>query len=237
MKKKEQGFSLIEILVVIAIVGLISGITATTFINIIKASNKSNIITEIKQNGDAVTNRLERIIRNAEEISAIGAKNYGVVGWNYTINPQNGTCDANQCAIIIKNTSANEAYTKIQFNTEYDRECNTAPFGPADQDTTLFSPQIVCNGNIRMMTNNGPNALVELQTTTTAGQLLTNTELRSGVSVRKTLNKPLIEVRTAIGKPPLVYIRFTLAQGIKASSRIDSLAEVPFESVISLRNY
>lgn len=254
--KKQAGFSLLEILVVIAILGVIVGLTSDIFMQIIKASNKSNIITEIKQNGDAANNKLERILRNAEEITTIGSKDYGGT-WDWDPQPLAETlkCEGHDiCAIIVKNAAASAGatsggYTKIQFNTEKDRECSIAPFIAADQETDPVSGEIQCNGNIRIVTDTTSDAITILKneanvySSDTIGQIITNTELRSGVSLDYTTNpstgvqQPIIQLITKAGKPQLVFINYSMSQGINASSRIDSKATVPFSLTISLRTY
>lgn len=251
MALNQKGFSLLEILVVVSVIGIIAGITSDIFIQIIKSSNKANIITEIKQNGDAVLNQLERIIRNAEEITAIGKKNYsGAWVWTdaaaFSASEECTATSDDICAIIVKNASTTGGYTKIQINREQDRECNSAPFTTSDQDTS--TGVTLCNGNIRLVTDTTVNAVENLKNqigtinATTIGQIVTNTEKRSGVSVKAKVTSagttsPFFTIRSVEGKPPVVTVAYSLSQGIAASSRIDSTATVDFETTISLRNY
>jgi prepilin-type N-terminal cleavage/methylation domain-containing protein len=250
MKKKEQGFSLIEILVVVGIISVIGGITSTIFIQIIKANNKGNVITEVKQNGDLALNKIERIVRNAEEVSAFGKKSTysDVWTWELPADALEHTCtvpavpadktlpvEGGLCALIVKNPASEGGYTQIELNTERDRDCAGTPFTTADQDSDSIGTY--CNGNIRIVTDNTASSPDTLKLDDPRGLVITNTEKRSGVSVRPTGTNPIISMRTAAGKPPLVTFNFTLVQGIGASSRYDSLAEVPFDLTISLRSY
>lgn len=245
----QQGFSLIEILVVIAIIGVIAGVVSDIFIQIIKASNKGNVVTEIKQNGDTVLSKIERSVRNAEEITSIGRKTYnGSWNWDNVVDfSETETCtapsdnnsgtpdDGDICAIIIKNP-ASGGYTKIQFNTERDEECTQAPFTTSDQDTS--TTPFTCSGNIRITTDKtSADPITALQSITTPGEVITNTERRSGVSMTPTGTTPIISIKSTPGKPSLVTINYSLSQGISASSRVDSKATVPFNLVISLRSY
>jgi len=261
--KKQQGFSLLEMLVVIAIIGVIAGVTSDMFMQIIKAQNKGNVVTEIKQNGDLILNKIERAVRNAEEISFIGLKSPASGGsWIWrpaTSFAATESCPSASepiCAMIVKNPAGVGGYTKIEFHIEPDRECSVPPFTPADQEGS--GPTFSCNGNVRLVTDLTNNALAALQniapyntvTTATIGQVITNTEKRSGVSLIQSLidpttptpapasaKKPLIQIKTTTGKPPLVTIQYSLQQGISAASRTDSRAVVPFELTISLRSY
>jgi prepilin-type N-terminal cleavage/methylation domain-containing protein len=251
MKINQKGFSLLEILVVVSIIGLIAGVTSDIFIQIIKSSNKANIVTEIKQNGDAVMNQLERIIRNSEEVTAIGSKTYGgswvwIDSVNFSSQEECDATTADICAIILKNASTTGGYTKIQINKEKDRECGSSPFTTSDQESS--SGTTFCNGNIRLVTNTTSGAIDTLKNQTgtvnssTIGQIITNTEKRSGVSANPKVDSagnsiPFFVVRSFTGKPSVVTVTYALSQGIAASSRVDSISTSQFETTISLRNY
>ncbi|MDP2671389.1 MAG: prepilin-type N-terminal cleavage/methylation domain-containing protein [bacterium] len=61
----EGGFTLIEMLVVTAILGLLLGIAAQVFITILRNQNKTNLTTEIRQNAALVIDTFERDARSA----------------------------------------------------------------------------------------------------------------------------------------------------------------------------
>lgn len=252
MNKKEQGFSLLEMLVVIAIIGVLTGVTSDIFIQIIKGQNKGNVVTEIKQNGDIVLNKIERIVRNAEEITSIGEKEYGVA-WNINSNwtdispttntiscPSSGGVNTRICAIIVKNPASVGGYTKVEIHPEKDQECGNSPFTEADREQE--SSPYNCNGNVRIITDLTNSAITNLKTATSIGQVITNTEKRSGVSITQytppsSSPLPFFSIRSTSSKPTLVSINYALSQGISASSRSDSQATVPFDLTISLRSY
>lgn len=64
----EKGFTLAEILVVIAIVAIVGTILVLIFTNTLRGSNKSQILSAMKQNGQAVLDSMGRIIRSADNV-------------------------------------------------------------------------------------------------------------------------------------------------------------------------
>ena len=64
-----SGFSLIELLVVVTMIGLIGTLTTQIFILGIKSQAKSEVIKEVKQNGDYAITVMENMVRNAVDVS------------------------------------------------------------------------------------------------------------------------------------------------------------------------
>lgn len=65
---KKDSFTLIEILVVSAIMLIIVGAISSLFFSSLRGANKTTIINEAKQNGDYALSVLERSVRNARSI-------------------------------------------------------------------------------------------------------------------------------------------------------------------------
>lgn len=63
-----EGFTLIELLVVVALVGLLGTITTQVFILGMQSQGKTEVIKEVKQNGDFVLSVMESMIRNAIDL-------------------------------------------------------------------------------------------------------------------------------------------------------------------------
>lgn len=68
-RRYSSGYSLIELLIVITLVGIIGAITFQVFIIGLRARWKSEVIKEVKQNGDYITTVVEAMVRNANDIS------------------------------------------------------------------------------------------------------------------------------------------------------------------------
>ena len=64
----KKGFTLVEILVVMAIMAVVGTIMVAIFTNTLRGSNKSQILAVIKQNGQSVLADMNRVIRGADDI-------------------------------------------------------------------------------------------------------------------------------------------------------------------------
>lgn len=64
-----SGFSLVELLVVVVLMGLISVMISEVFIMTIRSHVKSEIIKEIKQSGDYALSVIESMVRNSTNFS------------------------------------------------------------------------------------------------------------------------------------------------------------------------
>lgn len=63
-----KGFTLVEILVVVAILALAGVILVVIFANTLRGSSKSQILGAIKQNGQAALDKMDKTIRNADNV-------------------------------------------------------------------------------------------------------------------------------------------------------------------------
>lgn len=67
---KQGGFTLIEIVVATGILSTVGLIAAAIFFSSLKGGAKTEILKEVKQNGDFAISTIERMIRNAREITS-----------------------------------------------------------------------------------------------------------------------------------------------------------------------
>jgi len=67
--KATRGFTLIEVLVIIFLLGIVLSLGGNLFFSILRGGSKAEAVKEIKQNGDYAISVMERMIRNAREAS------------------------------------------------------------------------------------------------------------------------------------------------------------------------
>lgn len=65
-----EGFTLVEILVVVTLLGLMAATVTQIFVLGLRSQSKSEALKEAKQNGDYTLSVMERMIRNASDISS-----------------------------------------------------------------------------------------------------------------------------------------------------------------------
>lgn len=70
-KDFSSGFTLVELLVVIGVLGVVTGTALLFLTSILRGSNQARIVAEVKQNGQIVLDSIDRKIRNAQGIRAI----------------------------------------------------------------------------------------------------------------------------------------------------------------------
>ncbi len=67
--KRTKGFTLIELLVAMGILGIVGGMSSIILFTTLKSASKSDIMREVKQNGDYSLSVMERMIRNASMVT------------------------------------------------------------------------------------------------------------------------------------------------------------------------
>jgi len=64
----QRGFTLIELLLVIALVAISIGVTSDILISLVRSYNKTTVLTEIEQEANFVTLKIEKELRNANNV-------------------------------------------------------------------------------------------------------------------------------------------------------------------------
>ncbi len=68
MKKVTQGFTLIEMLVVISILSVVGVLILNIFTRTLRGGNKTQIIGTIKQNGQSILENMDKTIRSSDNV-------------------------------------------------------------------------------------------------------------------------------------------------------------------------
>jgi len=68
LKSHKKGFTLVELLVVAVILGLLSVVIAQVFFSTMRTNSKTEIVRDVKENGDRAIDTMTRLIQNAKSI-------------------------------------------------------------------------------------------------------------------------------------------------------------------------
>lgn len=67
----KKGFTLVEMLVVLAVLSLVGVMVVTIFSRSLRGANKSQILSSIKQNGQTILENMDKTIRGADSLVCI----------------------------------------------------------------------------------------------------------------------------------------------------------------------
>lgn len=149
---KSRGFTFIEIVVATGIIAIISGISAQIFLTASRNSAKSEILQNIKQNGDFSLEIMSRMIQNSKSVSSCT----GAPTSELTIVNQDGATTTFECiedgmGTRISSTSAEIAYlttTSLSLGGEtcngstLQFQCDNTPGLPSTVKITFTLSQI-----------------------------------------------------------------------------------------------
>lgn len=169
-----KGFTLVEILVAIAIVAMVGMILALIFINTLRGSNKSQILSVIKQNGQAAMDTLDKTIRNADNVACISA--------------------SGDTLAVVKNG----IYTRFRFKNDYIEKENLSDFTATACSDPSVSPVTLTNTDPKtgVSVTDGSFASDSLPGYKTAVTI--NFKLGAGVDADQSISDP-VEFKTTIG--------------------------------------
>lgn len=80
-----KGFTLIEMLVAIGVFVVVGSIAVSILFSALRGTNKTNVITIVRQNGNYAISQMEKMIRNAKSFEAVSA-DLGYT-WETVCNP------------------------------------------------------------------------------------------------------------------------------------------------------
>lgn len=213
--KVERGFTLVEILVVIAIVAIIGLVMIAIFTNTLRGSNKSEILSVIKQNGQAVLDNIDKNVRESDNV----------------ICPSPGS--SSDTLVVVKNGS----YTRYKFippNNTNPTIGNCGSVNGCIQQDNFIQP--ATSADIKQF-------LIDVCNTATfapvAPVILTDTNAQTGVSVNCSDTNCLTNIFTRnkpAGFKDQVAIKFNLKPGVSAPAVVaGQIDPVSFQTSIELR--
>lgn len=69
----KKGFTIVEILVVIAIMGIMGLVVTEIFVRNLRGNEKAKVLANLKQNGQAVVERMDKVVRSADNVVCLPA--------------------------------------------------------------------------------------------------------------------------------------------------------------------
>ena len=217
--KIERGFTLVEILVVIAVIAITGTIMVAIFTNTLRGSNKAQVFANIKQNGQAVLERMDKEIREADDV----------------ICPKLPPFDKGRTLVIF----TNGCFTRYRF-IDPSPSPNPTKNGQIQQDNPHYDPSAPCVQNSPPPTPPPtPTPIADFYITVCADtdpmvspNILTDTNPQSGVSVRS----GLFTRNTEPGYKDSVTVSFILGAGADAPSVVaGQIDPVTFQTSVQLR--
>lgn len=205
----KKGFTLVELLVVVSVLSVLGVIILTIFTRTLKGNNKAQIISSIKQNGQAVLENMDKIIRGSDKVLCVSTSKFTIV--------------------LYKDGE----YTRYRFvppklpNTANGQIQADNPIQPSDvsQDKSklAFFQNAICSDTDPMGDANSSSPL----------QVLTDTNLQTGVSVE---NGKFDNKNSVPGFKDTVTISFQLKPALLAPAAITGQIDpVNFETTVQLR--
>lgn len=64
----KKGFTLVELVIVVAIFGVLFSVVSSTFFNALRAATKAQATQEVRQNGDSALSRIIHEVKGAERV-------------------------------------------------------------------------------------------------------------------------------------------------------------------------
>jgi len=84
----QKGFTLIELMLVVVLIAVSVGVTNDILMSLVRSNNKTQVMTEIEQQSNFVSSKIERELRNARSVSTPLA---GAFGSSLVFETKDGT--------------------------------------------------------------------------------------------------------------------------------------------------
>lgn len=138
--KKDKGFTLVEVLVVLAILGILFSIGTLQFGKMVQSSNIEKDIKELYS--DLMSARINAMNKGRNYFLVLTNNNYKIYEDNYPAPDGNGTFDSSNDTLFLNKTLSNQIVHSLALN--------------APQLVFNKNGSISNNGNIRIENNLSP---------------------------------------------------------------------------------
>lgn len=193
----KKGFTLIEILVVISVMGILGLVFTGILIQALRAQNKVRILNQVKQNGQNVLDKLSNEFRQAEKVICVG-RNLG-----NSINTALGFYDT----IVIFRQGT---YSRFRF------------YPPTPGNGYIKRNDFSLN-DITEVTSESDLCT---ETADRGGsENLTDTDPISGISLtadKDSSDKPIFKIDSQSGYNDIITMKFRAAQGVSAGRSFET---------------
>lgn len=220
----KEGFTLIEILVVVSLVAIVGLILTNSLVQTLRGEGKTKIINQVKQNGQVVLDKLTNEIRQAKGVICINTNTDNTGNPNDTIVILNQDNSYTRFRFyppqpgIGPISPSNGSFKKINFTTQ-----DVIAFGI---DTTQYNPTLCTNS-----TDFGQTS-----------EIITNTDTFSGVSIDYHspggVKQPIFSKNTLSGFADTVTVKFAAFAGIEAGSAYEAIVKeggILFTTTVQVR--
>ncbi len=206
---KEDGFTLVEILVVIAITAFVGTIMVMIFINTLRGSNKSKILANMKQNGQAILENMDKTIRDAGNV----------------------VCTSGEGGVTTNSSEGNTLVIYwVGLYTRFRLQLQTGSANGSVAQDFMTQPSAGTLSDFVAGVCQYPNYAQ------TPLQVLTDTNWQTGVSVQNIPSTYLFKVNRQAGSKDTVTISFQLAPAAGLPDSIRSQIDpIPFQTTVQLR--
>lgn len=216
MKKNKTGFTLVELIVVVGIMGVLGLIFTNTLVQSLRGQSKVKVINQIKQNGQAVLERLSGEMRRAEKVVCVGK-----------INDPSIKDSGDSLTIFNKGV-----YSRFRFFAP--GACPNSSNGCLRQldFTAADIPDSVSEGNLC-----SDNQDYNPGSVTATLVNLTDIDPVNGVSVQSDGQKPLFRRDSSAGFSDSVEVQFRAFPGVLAGQTSESAVPegILFATTVQLR--
>ena len=205
------GYTLLELVIAIALIGILGIILTDTFVQNLRGQKKVAIINQVKQSGQGILDRLTNQIQGAEKVVCT------------RINPATG-----HHILVVAQKGVYHRFVYVPATVTangfigYDNPPNTVTL--SDDSTILTDP---CKEEIDAPFNTGNSSIK-----------LTDTNTVSGVSIKIGNSSSIFTKTTIANGKDAIAVDFKVDVGVKAGSAAENLVSeggVRFNTTIQLR--